>query len=84
MFPWFQLSTHGFRISVRNVVISAIKKSKYLQSESLDPGFTASNQVVKEVGLAPTDAVTPTAAYDKPATLPLPNTQTPTLPSSET
>ncbi|WZY89489.1 hypothetical protein YC2023_046224 [Brassica napus] len=61
-----------------------------LQSESLDLGFTASNQVVKEVGLAPTEAVTPVAAYDKPSTLPLTNTHeevasdTPTLPSSET
>ncbi|CAG7879861.1 unnamed protein product [Brassica rapa] len=66
------------------------KKSRCLQSESLDLGFTASNQVVKEVGLAPTEAVTPVAAYDKLSTLPLTNTHeevasdTPTLPSSET
>ncbi|WZZ55308.1 hypothetical protein YC2023_055415 [Brassica napus] len=62
----------------------------YSSSESLDLGFTASNQVVKEVGLAPTEAVTPVAAYDKLSTLPLTNTHeevasdTPTLPSSET
>ncbi|WZZ23831.1 hypothetical protein YC2023_007232 [Brassica napus] len=47
-------------------------------------------RAVKEVGLAPTEDVTPGAAYDKPSTLPLTNTHeevasdTPTLPSSET
>ncbi|CAN6840064.1 hypothetical protein Bca4012_048109 [Brassica carinata] len=66
------------------------KKSTCLQSESFYLGFTASNQAVKEVGLAPTEDVTPGAAYDKPSTLPLTNTHeevasdTPTLPSSET
>ncbi|KAH0929669.1 hypothetical protein HID58_015396, partial [Brassica napus] len=60
------------------------------QKQERKGGGGGGSTVVKEVGLAPTEAVTPVAAYDKPSTLPLTNTHeevasdTPTLPSSET
>lgn len=79
------------------MVILGIKKSIFLllnQSESLDPGsppvpaFTTSNHVVEEVGLTPTEAVTPNdSPTDTPPIIvhsPIETTFTSALSSSET